>query len=232
MSKVKLLGLALVAVFALGASVTASALGASVEILTKNKTQSEAVKISGTSKKETKLSILGSSVEVKCPEVTTETVQEGKSLLGLFHLHWKGCTTSAGGTCTGLGDESGLILALGKFHLVEDKLSSEGSLGLGILFLLEHVHFTCKVVFVEELILVLGEVLCLITPLTLGTTVTVKCEGEKGDPKETVYWNEKGEKVEMGLNGLKSAKNEGSEEMSAESGEGTGTASEEIELMD
>ncbi len=222
----------LLAVLTLGVNMTAPALGASVEILTKEHKQSEAVKISGTSTKETKLSILGSSVEVKCPEVTTESVLEGKSLLGLFHLHWKGCTTSAGGTCTGLGDESGLVLALGKWHLVEDKLLSEGALGLGVLALVEHMHLACKVVFVEELILVLGEVLCLLGPLTLGTTLTVKCEGEKGDSKETVYWNEKGERVEIGSNGLKAAKNEGAEEMAAENGELTGTASEEIELMD
>ncbi len=137
------------------------------------------------------------------------------------------------GGCASLGDESGVILALGKFHLVEDKLSSEGSLGLGILFLLEHTHLTCKFLGTEWLILMAGEILCLLAPLTLGRTIKVKCEdAQSGDPKEIVYWDEKGQKIEIGLGGFKMALNEGAEEMAAYSGEVEATASEEIELMD
>lgn len=204
----------------------------SVEILTSARIRSEKVKITGRTSTTTQLEILGSSTIVKCPEIVIETEQEGKTLLGLFHFLWQRCTTNVGGTCTGLGDESGSVLALGKYHLVEDKLLSEGSLGLGILFLLEHIHFSCTVFIVTDLFLVLGEVLCLISPLTLGTRIRIRCESSSGDPRETVYWNEKGEKVEMGGGGLKVAENEGREEMAAENGEAEGAASQEIELMD
>ncbi len=201
-------------------------------ILNKSGGEAEKVKISGTSKKAIKLEILEGFARIECPEVATEAEQEGKTLLGSYHLRWKGCKTSAGGTCTGLGDEAGLVLALGTFHVVLDKVLTEGSLGLGILFLLEQFHFICSVLFVDHLVLVKGDVLCLLTPLTPSKAITIKCEGEKGDPKETVYWNENGEKVELGGNSLLSSENGGAFRMSNEAGEVEGTTSEEIELMD
>jgi len=230
MRRLKLLGLGLVAVFALGAFMSTAALGAA-KVLTKAGVESENFKLSGNSVKETKLTVLKSGLAVKCPEVTTEGEQTGKTLLGTFHLHWKGCTTSLGGTCTGLGDESGLILALGTFHIVFDSLTT---LGLGVLFLVEPLHFTC-VVGLSELLLVKGEVLCLATPTnSLTKTITVKCETgpENGDPKETVYWNhETGAEVKMGLEGLLTSKNGGAFEMSAQAGEGVANLNEELEFM-
>jgi len=237
MQRLKLMGLALMAVFALSAVVSASSLGA-VEILNKNGHKAENITFSGTSKKTTTFTILEGFGETKCSEVVTEGTQTGSTLLGLFHLHWTGCTTNVGGTCTGLGDlVAGTILALGTYHLVEDKLLSEGSLGMGILFLLEHVHYTCEggLIIGKPLILVLGEVLCLVTPLTLTTVFTIKCEkgAHNGDPKETKYWTEGGTEVNMGENALLASEDEGTTyKMSAQSGEGETTINEQVEIMD
>jgi hypothetical protein len=114
---------------------------------------------------------------------------------------------------------------------VFDKLSPE--LGLGILFLLEHVHYTCeKTLIGTVLLLVKGEVLCLLTPINTKTTkITVTCQGEKGDPKETVYWNEEGTEVKMGTEALLGSENEGAFAMSAQEGAGESTLSEETEFM-
>lgn len=231
MKRIRLLGLGLVAVFALSAFMSTTVLGA-IQVLSKAGVESEKVKLSGTSAKIGRLSILKSVLAMECTETTIEAEQVGKTLLGPGHIHWKGCKTNAGGTCTGLGDESGLILALGTAHLVLDKLLSEGTLGLGMLFLIEALHLTCTVAGINKLILVKGELLCLVGPLTLGTVKTLKCEGKEGDPKETVYWKENGEKVELGLSALLASENDSTFEMAAVEGEGSASANEEIELMD
>jgi len=233
MQRLKLLGLALVAIFALSALVSATSFGA-IEILNKNKVKVENTEFSGHSNKETVFTVLEFFGKTKCPEVLIEA-HLLSAQLGDFHLHWHKCTTNLGGTCTGLGDEEGLILALGTFHLVYDKLLAEGPLGAGILFLLEHVHYVCEggLIIGKKLVLVLGEVLCLIEPLTLGTEIKVKCEGTNGDPAETKYWTENGQEVNMGQNALLASEDEGTTyKMSAESGEAVATASEQVELMD
>jgi opacity protein-like surface antigen len=227
----KLLGLALMAVFLLSAVASTAAFGEVVLVLNNKKEQTEGLKFKGENKTTTTFTRLGGFGTTKCPELATEGEQEGKGLLGTFHLHWKGCTSNVGGTCTGLGDKPGFILALGTFHLVYDKLAPE--LGLGILFLLEHVHFTCeKTLIGTVLLLVKGEVLCLLTPINVKTIkITVTCQGEKGDPKETVYWNEAGKEVKMGTEALLGSENEGAFAMSAQEGAGESTLSEEAEFM-
>jgi hypothetical protein len=77
-----------------------------------------------------------------------------------------------------------------------------------------------------------GEVLCLVTPTNAMTKkITVTCQGEKGDPKETVYWDEKGKEVKMGTEALLASENEKAFEMSAQDGAGESTLSEEAEFM-
>jgi len=233
MKRLKILGIVLIAVFALGAMASAPAFGA-IEVLNKNHEKiNSGLKASGHTATTTKLEILEGFAETKCPEVLYEGEQTS-ARLGVFHLHWHKCTTSLGGTCTGLGDETGLVLALGTAHLVEDKLTSEGTLGAAALILVEPTHYACKVGFVTTLINVSGEVLCLVSPLTLTLTGKIKCEqGAKvGDPGETVYWNEAGTKVEMGENGLLASENGGTAKMAAEVGEGEGELNQEAELMD
>jgi hypothetical protein len=54
--------------------------------------------------------------------------------------------------CTGLGEAKEVILVLGTYHLVFDKLGTGAALGVGILSLLEPVRFTC----LTTLIVILG----------------------------------------------------------------------------
>lgn len=232
MQRLKLLGLALMAVFAVAVVTSASAFASSPQPLNAAGKEPAATKFSGHTTTTTTLSILEGFAETKCPEILIEG--ELSPRLGPFHLHWHKCTTNLGGTCTGLGDESGLILALGTAHLVWDALGTGAELGAAILFLLEHVHFTCVILGSEHLVLVLGEVLCLITPTNaLAKTFTVKCEkgAKAGDPKETMYWNEAGTLVEI-PEGLLSSENEGvSYKMSAENGSAEAETSENVEIM-
>ena len=52
--------------------------------------------------------------------------------LGLFHLHFKGCIVpETAKKCETAGDEAGVILVLGSWHLVYDKLGSGADLGIG-----------------------------------------------------------------------------------------------------
>lgn len=233
MQRVKLLGLTVMTALALSALAAGTAFGA-VGILSKTGQTVLGFKFSGTSKKETLFTILKGFGVTKCAEVETEGEQEGTGLLGSFHLHWKGCTTNLGGTCTGLSDAAGTLLGLGTWHLVFDKLSSEGSLGVAILLLIEQFHFTCEGGFVPKtLVLVSGQSLCLIPINVLSTKLAITCEKgrEKGDPGETVYWNESGTKVEMGEGGLLASENEGAQTMAALEGSIETTTSEEIEIM-
>lgn len=234
MQQVKLFGLAVVTAIALGVFPVEAALGA-IQVLNSRGELVSNLKSSGTSKKEVQFTILKGFAVTKCSEVQGEGEQQGFSLLGVFHLNAKGCTTNLGGTCTGLNDAAGTILVLGTSHLVWDKLSSEGSLSVGGLVLLEHVHYTCEGGFVPKtLVLVLGEILCSVTPInTLATTFTGTCTKgkEKGDPGETTYWTESGEQVQLGENALLASENEGALTMAAEEGSAEGTASEAVEIM-
>jgi hypothetical protein len=238
MQRLKLLVLALMAVFALGA-VASTAASAEVILLTSPggvKTNNET--FGGTSVKTTGLGVLGNQDLVLCTEQKNEGKQEGETALGTFHIDFKKCTTNLGGTCTGLGEGAGEILLLGKYHLVFDKLGTGTGLGAGILFLIPSantVHFACTVLFVTKLYLVLGEVLCLITPINMAANkkFTVKCErgAEDGDPGETVYWNEAGTQVNMGTEGLLTKEDPGTYQMSSEEGEGTFETTQNVELM-
>jgi hypothetical protein len=233
MSRLKLLGLALMAVFAFSAFASASAFAKEASILTSTGEESNAVSFTAKAASTTTFSILEGFSTVNCGEVESEGAQELKTLLGAFHIKWTKCTTSLGGTCTGLSDSTaGMILALGKFHIV---ILSKSPLTLGILFLLEHVHFTCTKVggFTTVLVLVKGEVLCGLTPLTLGTEKTIACKGKSGDAESTSYFNEAGTEVKIGSEALLSSENEGTFRMSAQEGTQEHVkTSESVELMD
>jgi len=168
-------------------------------------------------------SILGGFGVTRCFEITTEGEIEAGRPLGPFHiLFGDGCTTNLGGTCTGLGSVSGNILMLGSLHLVFDTLGAVLSqAGVAALFLLQRVHYECTVAGIEKLILVLGKVLCLLSPVnTLIRKYTVSCLGTGGDPKEVRYWNEGGTQVNI-AEGLLSSENEGvTYQMAAQQGEG------------
>lgn len=224
MQRLKILGLALIAAFALGAVVSAAA-SAEVKVLPE-----EAVTFKGLTAKTTTLEKLNGK-NVTCGETHAEGEIEAKKPLGLFHIHFLKCKGLGLLPCTGLGDKEEQILVLGTFHLVFDTLVA-GNLtqaGVGVLFLLEHVHFTCGGLI---LVLVLGEVLCLIKPVNIkAKKSTIACEQNKGDPGEIVYWNEAGTEVKMGLNALLASEDDKTYEMAGELGEGEIETAKEVEIM-
>ena len=227
MQRLTMLALMVICVSTQSAVVSATALG-SIELLNKNGITS-AFSFTGKSKKNTELAILGSNTRVICEETATEGELEATGKLGPFHLHFEKCKTSAGGSCTGLGDAAGTILALGTLHLATAFLD----LTVGLIeFLVSHLHFECTVLFVKKLVLVLGDYLCKITPINvLTTTATVNClrGAENGDPWLVKYENDKGEDVEL-ANPLKASETDATEEMSSELGEGEVTITPEVKL--
>ena len=226
MQRFKLTILATMAMFALGATVAATA-SAGVEILNAAG-QTSAVRFSGTTVKTTKLTVLKNERTVECGTTHTEGELEATGKLGPFHLHFENCKTDIGGECTGLGDAGKSILALGTLHLATNSTLTVGY----ILFLIEHLHFSCTVFGITNLRLVLGELLCDIVPIdVLTTTLTVQCHkgAEKGDPSVTSYENDKGEAATL-TNALKASETDSTEEMAAEEGEGTVTLTPEAKL--
>jgi hypothetical protein len=190
MQRLKILGIALMAVFALGAFVSATA-SAAVVVLPE-----EEVKWTGESGKGT-LEVLKSAFSVNCQKDKSEGTFEAKKPLGLFHIDFEGCKTAGFIACTGLGEAKETILTLGTAHLVFDKLGVGAELGVGVLFLVEQTHFECG----GTLQLVEGQVLCLISPINKKVKhaeITCTRGKEAGDPGETVYWDEAGKEVKMG----------------------------------
>lgn len=152
--------------------------------------------------------------EITCKKDKSEGSLEAKKPLGLFHITLEECKAAGLLTCTGLGEASGVILALGTMHLVWDKLGAER--GAGVLLLLEATHFLCSGLGKDVLFVISGEVLCLIKPINSKVKhFEIVCEGSKGDPKETVYWNEAGTEVKMGESQLLTSENEAAGVMSS-----------------
>jgi hypothetical protein len=212
MQRFRILGVALMAVFVLGAVVSATASAVGVEVLPLGKEE----KWTGQSGSGS-LEVLKKAESIPCAKGKMEGTFEANKPLGKFHIDFEGCKTSkVGATCTGLGEASGVILSLGIFHLVFDKLGVGAELGVGILFLIEATHLTCVIpLFIEE-----GQLLCLIKPInTVVKHWEIVCEKGKevGDPGETVYWNETGTEVKMGEELLLLKENEGLGVMSGES---------------
>jgi hypothetical protein len=213
MRKLRMLGFGLLAVFALSAIASATA-SAAVEVLNgehKLLTKQETWK--GESGKGTLEGLKGK--KVVCQKDTSEGTIEAEKPLGLFHIAFEGCKGEGIAACNSLGDKAEVILSLGTYHFVFDKLGSleKKELGIGVLFLLEPVHFECLGVLQT----VTGEVLCLIKPVDeLVKHFEIVCEQVKGDPSETLYWNEGGTEVKMGGEALKSTQNEKEVDMAGE----------------
>jgi hypothetical protein len=213
MHRFRILGVALMAVFVLGAVASATASAVGVEVLPLGKEE----KWTGNSGSG-RLEVLKKADAVECKKEKSEGTFEANKPLGKFHIDFEGCkTTETGVTCTGLGEASGVILTLGSTHLVFDKLGAGAELGVGVLFLVEATHFTCFI----ALIIVEGQVLCLIKPInTIVKHWEITCEKgkekEAGDPGETLYWNETGTEVKMGEELLLSKENEGAGAMASE----------------
>ena len=166
MKRFKLLGLALVAIFALAAAMSASAFAAELPetLPTSATTRTWEGAAEGEPEFSSETAEAGVLLVVKCKTAPSEGTEEPGKPLGLFHIHFLGCESTVGGLpakCTDLNHTTaGEILVLGTWHLVYDRKKAEEfkELTVGILFLVELVHFTCGGVLVE----VKGEVLCLV----------------------------------------------------------------------
>jgi hypothetical protein len=189
MRHLRVLGLALLALFAVGAVASASASAALPQVLVGG--VASAATFKGTSEPVPKLETLkGTFVECEKSASTTEIGANGES--GTFHVTFSGkCHAVRSGVsaeCTGLGDTTkGTILALGTVKFVYDKLGTE--LGVAAHLTLEPVHFECEAFGVKELVKVSGDLLCLITPInTLTAKSAILCKQTKGDSTELKYW--------------------------------------------
>ncbi len=224
MQRLKILGIALIAVFALSVVVSATVSAAVVtlpEVTTEERWTGESGK--GT------LEVLRAPVSVVlCAKDQSEGIFEAKKPLGRFHIDFSGCKII--GVCTGLGEALEVILALGVFHLVFDKLGTGAELGVGILLLIEPVHFQCG----STLFTLGGQLLCLIKPPNVKVKhfeIVCKPGKEGGDPGETVYWNEEGVEVKMGEELFLIRENEGAGVMSSESRAALILTINEIDIM-
>jgi hypothetical protein len=223
----KLFVVALVAVCALGASMAVAAF-ALPTLLPETVTTGTGKNIGSI---HLKVVGAGSLETVECKEAAGESTVEANHHLGLFHIHLKGC--GAGGgllKCTGLGEETGVILALGSWHLVYDTLSvSLAADGVAILYLFDNVHLECggKLLIVK----LGGMVLCLISnPAALTKVSAFNCkERIGGGPAETKYYNEAGTLTSIAP--LLTSETEGAGKETILVGEGTNEYKESVLIM-
>jgi hypothetical protein len=228
----KVFGLALVVVCAVGAMLVSSAF-ALPTLLIGAVLEGES-QWTGTNIGKTTLESNGAPAKVECTSAAAEGNVEAKKALGAFHIHFKECHDSLlSQSCTGTGEEAGVILSLGSWHLVYDTLKAglTGS-GVAILFLVEKVNFECKTGPTKIEVLGGGMVLCLIkNPETLTKTFTFACKLRTGSfgPEETKYDNEAGTMVS--IHPLESKENGGAAKESVQLGEGTFSPPEDTLIM-
>jgi len=205
MQRLKLVVLAMMAVFALSAFVSSTAFGADAEFLP---TVNEAY--TGTSGPGTLETLAHKNIT--CSSDTSEGSLTGRTVS--IHIMLAGCKGENGlVTCTGLGEISGVILALASGLLVYDSLTP--TLGVAILITLTPIHATCSIVLIE----LTGKFLCLITPVeTVTKHFEINCEqssAKSGDPKETDYFEGGVLKTISAVEGLSTSFNHGTAESSA-----------------
>jgi hypothetical protein len=193
MKHLRLLGLALVAMLAVGATVMAVAASAELALPQLLGEVGNPKAFEGKSVGEPKLEDANGNI-VNCKAATGSGTQETDTL-GIFHITFTGCKTELTGACTSSGDASESILTLGSFHYVLDTLGSAEE-SVAILFLIKEVTFECSVFAKNK---VKGELLCLIQkPLVSAKSHEFRCasKGGKGEQEDLNYWNDKGEKIE------------------------------------
>jgi len=188
MRRFKLFGLAVLAVFAATAVVTASASAVAPlpQVLPTTITEWHGTQVGVASLEQSE-----SGLKIECSGGSGLGVIESSRTLGLFHITFTGCKALSG-QCTGLGDATaGTILTLGLWHSVIDV--DEPNLAAAILFLIEEVHFSCGIVLIK----VKGSVLCLVLePLALTLEKEFHCTQKVGVPDEKTYQNDLGQLVE------------------------------------
>jgi hypothetical protein len=201
MKRFRLIGLALVAVFALGAVLSASAFALPEVLPFGTGTKAFTGKLdSGEAVLESK-----SGNQVKCKKAEGSGGLETETL-GTFKINFEECSLTVLGvnhTCTGTNtstaDNTGVILSEGSFHYVFDTLGTGETLGVAVLFLPKETTFECGA-FVKNV--VKGDVACLVlTPLTSSVTHLFHCTkganaGSTGDPQ---FYNDGGTVVKAQL---------------------------------
>jgi hypothetical protein len=181
MQRLKTLGIAFLALLALGSIISASAASAEELQLLPQPSEKSPIKYkvkSGAVKIQTK----GKTEAIECASDTGTGAASSKRL-GTFDLLLEKCLakTSFGlELCTGLGDKenSSSILVLGSYHL--RRLSKAEPKHIMVAFLLKEVHLTCVVGVFSALFVVKGCMLGLITPvgsLTKTNKISLKQTG-------------------------------------------------------
>jgi hypothetical protein len=182
MRQLRLLGLTMMAVFALAATAASSASAVALPVF------SVATGFTGTSGAGELKAALGT---IKCKKDTIEGGHTSNTL-GPYTIDVKECSLG-GEECHSLGGSAGLTQVGGEWHLV--RLKTEDA---GIWFLVPLTHIECKLL--GTLILLLGSLLGLITPILTKTTkfeIAVEAPGGVQAIKE--YENDAGAKVAVSL---------------------------------
>lgn len=200
MKRFRLLGLALLAVLALGAVMSASAF-ALPELLpvkaggSQFKGKSDGANLSFESASKEKL---------ECTAAPMEGAQTNDTS-GTFHFTLTGCKAQPLGVqCNSLGDAAGSILVLGAFDQVFDVLSP---LGEAVLLLFETIHLECTSLVLLRLT---GELVCLwLEGLTSKVSHLFHCNQTSGVQEDQTWFNDVGTAVTANL---KTSKNGGTPE--------------------
>jgi len=181
MRRFKVLGLAVMAVFALASVLSASAFASSPENLPVS--ASERTYTGGSEGSVT----LEGATKVTCTSAPSSGGEAPGATSGTYHIDFKGCTTLGGAVkCQSLGDPKGEILVSGTWSLPWDVLSE---LLTAILFEQETVHLECATTLVE----VKGKVLCLDLEATSSkTTHSFHCIANKTEATEKTYYDGSG----------------------------------------
>jgi hypothetical protein len=196
MRRIALPSLALVAVFATAAAVSASAFAVEpVNLPESALTRTWTGEAEGEPEFVSETPEVGVLLKVLCKSATAEGTEEPKKPLGLFHIHFLGCRATVAGVeqkCTDLNHTTaGDILALGTWHLVFDKKigGTFTELTTAVLFLVEQFHFSCGPLFLAQ---VKGEVVCLHLKATeKAFTHSFHCVRSGDEPTEE--WCKKGD---------------------------------------
>src|ERR1700720_4403261 len=170
MRKLRMLGVALLALFAVGA-VAAATSSAVLPVFLPLATSANPVKFIDKSGAGTFRTAGGTVLTATSDESTGEYLS---TALGEFDILFLG-VKSSGVACTGLPDTvSGSVLVKGTFHLVY--LLALSAKHVGVAFLLNEVHFSCSIVLVRLRGCMIGLILPVNTAVlsTGHYTVTLK----------------------------------------------------------
>jgi hypothetical protein len=170
MPRLKLFGIAVIAVIALSGLATSVASAALPEFLPGTKNTFKVTGGAGNFEQK------GGIAPVKCKSSEGTGAVEGPKT-GSFDELYLGCEAPLAGKCTGLDDTTiGSILAKGTFEV---GYINKATKDVGILFTIKPVHFECEKLI--TLVTVEGCAIGLITPVNSSTTAyTVKLKQTKG----------------------------------------------------